>query len=318
MRTALVLSMFLIAPISVGCGSPSSGGPADASVDAATTDGVHGLVLMTRLAGLWTGPATQTRLGDFPMMNVDFRGATEHLLFGRVDLDGANSLRMAFDVETIDGTDVLVFRNGGLFSGLSRDTRTVLVGADEAAGVYRFCATEAEGGCGYTDATWTFTGEEHVVLFVQVRGMPHLRWAARRAEVRELPSPFPATNEPVGTGSEPFPPMPSLEVSVSWSTPLPAAADVWLILATTPCASGTCVPSRWFRASAEAGATSAVLTLDQVHGGAYRGTAILDRDGNVASTLRPGPGDGVSVPDTAITVGASGPSRSALAIVVDL
>jgi hypothetical protein len=301
-------SIVLLLSSSLACSSPPPG----------PGSSVRGLALMPALAGLWTGPATQTLLGDFPMMNVDFRAATEGMLFGRVDLDGENSLRLAFDVETIDGADVLVFRNGGLFSGMTRDTRNVLVDSDEAAGIYHFCAREAEGGCGYVDAVWTFDAATHVVLDVHVRGAPHLHWDARRAEARTVPLPFPASDAPQGSGTEPFPDMPALAVTVSWSTPLAAPADVWLILATTPCVSGTCVPSRWFRVGVDAGATSATMMLDQIHADSYRGTAVLDRNGDVATTLRPGPGDGVSIPDATIEIASTGTSSRSLSIVVDL
>jgi hypothetical protein len=300
-----------------GCSGPP-GAPLDAGADARVAAGVPGLSLMRALGGLWTGPATMTRLGDFPLMNVDFRAATDHFLFGRVDLDAANSLRLALDVETIDGSDVLVFRNGGLFSGLSRDTRTILIEADEASGTYRFCATDAQGGCGYTEALFTLTGADRVVLDVTVRGMPHLRWDARRAEARALPSPFPASSAPQGTGEGPFPPMPSLEVEVSWPSPLAAPADAWIVLATEPCLSGGCTPSRWLRVAADAGATSATATIDQIHAGDYLATAFLDRDRDAATTLAPDAGDGVSRPDSPITIAPSGTATSALPILLDL
>lgn len=318
MRRSLLL--LLVTSALAACDSPL---PVDADRDAAPGDDAHvrdasGLELIGRLAGLWTGPATMTRLGDFPLMNLDFRAASPGMLFGRVDLDDENSLRLAFDVEHLDGRDVLVFRNGGLFMGLARDTRTILVEHDAGAGRYRFCAREPEGGCGYTDATWTFTGATEVTLEVLVRGTPHLRWDARRAEERTLPTPFPSPDAPIGDGTEPFPPMPSLELRVTWTSPLASDADVWIILATSACISSACTPSRWMRARARAGSTSATLVIDQIHAGAYLGTAILDRDGNVASTLRPGPGDAVSIPDTSITVSVSGASSSTLAIIAEL
>jgi hypothetical protein len=279
---------------------------------------VSGLGLMRSLAGLWTGSATMTLLGDFAMMNLDFRGASDHMLFGRVDLDAENSLRLAFDVETLDGHDVLVFRNGGLFSGLSRDTRTVLVDSDEGAGVYHFCARAAEGGCRYTDAVFTFDGDDHVVLEVHVREAPHLLWDARRAETRELPTPFPATETSTGDGTAPFPPMPALHATIRWSTALAEPADVWLLLATSPCIDGTCVPSRWFHATAGAGTSSIDVVLDQIHAGDYLGTAILDRDGSLAETLVPGRGDAVSVPDAALTIDETGVTTTTLSVLVEL
>ena len=117
-----------------------------------------GLSLFRRLAGLWSGPVTMTRLGAFPVVNMDFRPGSDHVLFGRVDLDAQNALRFAFSIETIAGKDTVVFRNGGLFRGVARDSRTVLVSADEQTGSFRFCAVD--GGCDYIDAVFQLFPED--------------------------------------------------------------------------------------------------------------------------------------------------------------
>ncbi|KIG15680.1 hypothetical protein DB30_05428 [Enhygromyxa salina] len=39
------------------------------------------------------------------------------------------------------------------------------------------------------------------------------------------------------------------------------------------------------RGTAEAGATSLVLVVDQIHAGSYKGNAILDRDQNLQASL---------------------------------
>src|SRR5688500_18050909 len=59
---------------------------ASTSPDAGTMGSVRGLSLFTRLPGLWAGSANATPLGDFPRMIFDLRAASDHVLFGRVDL----------------------------------------------------------------------------------------------------------------------------------------------------------------------------------------------------------------------------------------
>jgi len=119
-----------------------AGGSVDAG--AVSDAGVAGTGLFTRLAGLWSGPASMTPLGNFPVMSVDFRGVGAGFLFGQTDLDLANTLRFGFSIET-HGADVVAYRNGGFFGGVLRDTRTRLLEADDTTGRYRFCSVDR--GC---------------------------------------------------------------------------------------------------------------------------------------------------------------------------
>jgi hypothetical protein len=293
----------------VACGDPSTtiatSGPAEPS----TPDGVEGADLLERIAGLWTGSARDTPLGDFPLMPVDLRAADDHAIWGRVDLDPDNALRFALEVEDHDGPQ-LVYRNGGYFLGLYRDDRTVLVESDPDAGTWRFC--HLEQGCDYVDVTWTVTDTD-LAEDVTVRGQPHLRWDARKAEARPLPAGFP---DPTPLPPDaPLPALPTLETTVRWSTPTDAAADVWLILATTACTT-TCVPSRFSRAVVEAGATEAVVEMPEIHPGDYLATAVVDRDRNLGATLIPGGGDGVSLPNRPITVAPSGTTTASVTVVL--
>lgn len=278
--------------------------------DAGSSGGPVGVELLGRLAGLWSGPGTGTVLGDFPRIVMDFRAADDKTLFARVDLDANNALRMAFYVEG----DTLVFRNGGLFMGLSRDTITRLVESDAAAGRYRFC--EATRGCDYNEAILELPSPTQLVMTVTVRRMMHLRWSPSRQEPRELPPVFPAPGGVVP--GAPFPPMPTLAATVRWSTPLAAAADVVLILSVTDCSFTACAVSRHFSASAMPGATSATFRIDQLHAGPYKAFAFVDRDRNVGSTLAPDSGDGVTLPNQALTIAPSGETSWSGSIVYDL
>lgn len=284
---------------------------------AATTGGaqeVAGIELMDRLAGLWTGPATMTPLGDFSIMNMDFRAASGHVLFGRVDLDADNNLRFAFEVEDHGAGPQLVYRNGGYFLGLLRDSRALLESYDGTT--WRFCS--AAQGCGYIDARFSFPAEDHVLLDVDVKGQQHLTWDAKRSETRALPQPFPSDLAPEASDA-PFPTMPTLKVDVTWSGPLAEDGEVWVILATKPCdVQLGCVHSRSLRIAAVAGATAATLLFDQIHPGAYKLTALLDRNGNLAETLFPDMGDGLSLPNQDVQVAPSGESAAKAAIVVTL
>jgi hypothetical protein len=272
---------------------------------------VEGLGLFERLAGLWTGPARDTPLGTLPLMNVDFRAADAHTLWGRVDVDPDNALRFALAVEDHGGPG-LVYRNGGYFLGLLRDDRTLLVDADEDAGRYRFC--HLDQGCDYIDATFAFDGPDDLAFDVRVRGAPHVAWAARRAEPRELPEPFPA-DAPLAADT-PLPSLATQELTVTWSTPLEAPGDVWVLLSTSPCATATCTPSRASRAVAPIGAIEAVVQMPEIHAGDYLATAVLDRDGDLVPTLLPDPQDGVSLPDRPVTVPATGTGTATLRIVI--
>ncbi|MBV1858987.1 MAG: hypothetical protein KUG77_11295, partial [Nannocystaceae bacterium] len=254
-----------------------------------------------RLPGLWVAPVTSTTsAGDFPTMNMDIRVAGE-TLFSRVDLDGDNSLRFGFAHEAPEGVDELVFRNGGEFVGVLRDTRTVLEEVSEDRMTWRFCARV--GGCGYVEATFRF-GVETLSFDADVMGMRHVEWRAMRREPRptvasELPS---ATVE----ANADFPPLPTLNVDVSWTTPLPGPGDIWVVLSTTPCGvdpGQNCVPSRFIHVTAPVGSVHATLGVEQIHPGSYFANVILDRNQNlVGAGLFPDTADGVALPDTAVTV----------------
>jgi len=299
------------ADASVGPNADAAVGALDAAAIPAGPDGVG---ILTRLAGLWSGPATGTRLGTFPRVVMDFRAADPKTLFGRVDLDANNSLRMAFYVENIAGQDTVIFRNGGLFMGLGRDTRTKLVEVDEARGHYRFCETEQ--GCDYNEAIFDFSGPTSLTLDVTVRRQPHEHWTPTRQVVNPIPAPFP-TPGAVAAGFT-FPPMPSLAVTVSWATPLTAPGDAWVILSTSDCSISGCTVRRHQMASAPIGATSATMTLDQIHAGEYKIIGFIDRDQNVGTTFAPDSGDGVTAPNQPLTIAPTGTTPWSGTIIFDL
>ncbi|MFV8751072.1 hypothetical protein ACNOYE_11060 [Nannocystaceae bacterium ST9] len=283
---------------------------------------VVGLDLMTRLAGLWSGPATMTPLGTFEPMNMDLRPADGHVLFSRADLDAENSLRFGFAIETHAGEDVLVYRNGGYFQGVLRDSRTALVEHTpvdaQGQGSWRFCSITAQG-CDYIDALFEFDDADHLVFDVKVMGEQHVYWLAERLEPRDLPDPFPVDSTSQGTGDAPFPTMPSLRTTVTWQDPLTEPADVWVFLSTMNCPlMGICDFSRSLRGTAEIGATSIELLHDQIHAGAYRGNAVLDRDRNLESSMFPGSGDAVTLPNQAVEVADVGESTIELFTIVEL
>lgn len=280
-------------------------------------DGALGLELMTELGGLWSGPATKTPLGAFPLMNMDFRAIDPRTIFGRVDLDAANNLRFGLAVETHAGDDVLVYRNGGYFLGILRDSRTVLVDHDAVARTWHFCSLEK--GCDYIDALFSFPADDAMILDVKVMGQPHVYWDAKRVEPRTLPDPFPIDDAPVGDGSNPFPEMPTLKVDVKWLAPLEVDGEVWVILSEGPCdLQATCYHSRSLLVAAPAGSTAVTLTYDQIHAGPYRMNAILDRNGNMAQTGFPDPGDGISAPNAMVNVKEQGESSAMATIILDL
>lgn len=285
-------------------------------------DEIVGLDLMTRLAGLWTGPATMTPLGTFEPMNMDLRAADGHMLFSRADLDAENSLRFGFVIETHGGQDVLVYRNGGYFQGVLRDSRTALVEHvpvdAQGQGSWRFCSVTAEG-CNYIDARFELDDADHLVFDVKVKGQQHVYWLAERIETRTLPDPFPVDTSSQGPGDAPFPAMPTLRTTVSWQDPLTEAADVWVFLSVNICPlMGLCDFSRSLRGTAEVGATSIELVHDQIHAGSYRGNAVLDRDRNLEATLFPGSGDAVTIPNQSVTVDPMGESTVQLFTLVEL
>ncbi len=276
----------------------------------------EGLELLDRLAGLWSGPATRTPLGDFTMVNVDLRAATDQFMFGRVDVDEQNALRFGFSVETHGGKDVLTYRNGGYFLGLQRDDRTVLVEHDASAETWRFCHVDC--GCDYIDAVYDFEGDDRVVFDVMVMGQPHVYWDARRVETRALPAGFTDGLVTQGTGDGPFPPMPNLRTRVTWSQPLASEADIWVVLSVSECSLSGCNISRHIRTTAAAGATSAEIFLEQVHAGDYSILGVVDRNQNLEQTLSPDSGDGVSLPNAKVTIAPAGETSASVSIVVNL
>lgn len=309
-----------------GAGESSSGASAPTTTDATTapttgstadpTDGdVAGLELMPRLAGLWSGPATMTPLGTFPLMNMDIRAASSQVLFSRADLDEQNSLRFAFEVEAPGGAPTLVYRNGGYFLGLLRDSRTALV--EQGADSWRFCSTGPQG-CDYIDARWSFSGADALVFDVKVKGAQHVYWEATRKETRALAGPFPGDLTPLASDAE-FPPMPALKIDVSWIGGLAEDGEVWAILTTTDCdLQLSCTSSRSLRKAASAGATSATMTIDQIHAGDYKLNTILDRNRNMATTLYPDKGDGLGTLNQAVTVAPTGESQAKSTILFTL
>jgi hypothetical protein len=297
----------------------TSGGPTTGGTTTGTSttgvEGVDGLELMTRFVGLWSGPATMTPLGTFPLMNMDVRAASGRVLFSRVDLDEDNSLRFAFAVEAPDGAPTLVYRNGGYFLGIERDSRAALV--EHTPDMWRFCSTSAMG-CDYIDASFTFTGDAELVFDARVKGQQHVYWEAQRAEHRELAEPFPADEEPLASDAE-FPPMPTLAIEVSWTEPLMDDGEVWVVLSTTDCdLTLACTVSRSLRKAVLMDATSATMTIEQIHAGDYKLNAILDRNGNFATTQFPDAGDGVAQLNKNITVAPDGETSVKTAILITL
>ena len=136
---------------------------------------------------------------------------------------------------------------------------------------------------------------------------------------RALPEPFPADQSSQGSGDAPFPTLPTLRTTVSWQDPLSEPADVWVFLSVYDCPlMGLCDFSRSLRGTAEAGATSIELVHDQIHAGAYQGNAVLDRDRNLESTLFPGNGDAVTLPNQAVEIAAVGESSVELFTLIEL
>lgn len=307
-------ALWLLLALPGGCGAPDGASP-PSGVQPMGGQRFAGEAFLRRLPGLWSGAATGTPLGEFPLLNMDVRAVGERVLFARSDLDAQNNLRFAFGIETLEGADVLSFRNGGYFMGILRDTHARLVEHDDAAGSYRFCASPR--GCEYLDARYQLTGSDSLSLNVTVRGAPHLRWNARRLETRPLAEPFPVDLASIGPGTQPFPELPSLQVKVRWSVPLATAADVWLLLSQRDCTAASCTISRSLLATPASG-TEATLTVEQLHPDTYKALAFVDRNRNFRSLLRPDSGDGVSLPNQELVVGAQGQSTGALVILFDL
>lgn len=312
------------APTSSATSSTSSTVPTTGALSSSETnatdastggDMLAGLELLPRLAGLWSGPASMTPLGTFPQMNMDLRAASGQVLFARADLDALNSLRFAFEIEAPDGAPTLVYRNGGYFLGLLRDSRTALV--EQGGDSWRFCSTGAQG-CDYIDARWTFSGADALVFDVKVKGKQHVYWEATRKETRALPEPFPVDPTPLASDAE-FPPMPSLKIDVGWAPALTQDGEVWAIVTTGDCdLQFKCTASRSIRTPVGAGATAGTLTIDQIHPGPYKLNVILDRNGNLATTLYPDKGDGVGGLNQAFTVAPTGETAVKAQVVVTL
>ena len=312
-----------LAACTIGDDAPAgeSDGAETSSSSGASTTGDEGLLdtsILERLPGLWVAPVQSwTSVGDFPTMNMDIRAASPNVLFSRVDLDSGNALRFAFAIEEHDGMDTLVFRNGGLFLGIERDSRTRLVEADVDEGRYRFCSVAA--GCPYIDAVFDFGADDEMTLDVDVMGRPHFIWRARRAETRTVPAPFP--NDPAGLpGDAPFPEMPTLIVTLDFPTPTDQEASAWVILTTTDCglAPGSCTPSRFISGRVPAGSTTLELELPQIHAGDYKAIAVLDRNDNLGATFFPDRGDTVSLPNQSLQVAPSGTTQAELLVMVDI
>lgn len=301
----------------------TTGAVADGTSDGADETGSPplddaALAFLAALPGLWIAPVTSmTSVGDFPIMAMDIRPADDRTLFSRVDLDGDNNLRFAFAIEEHDGQPTLVFRNGGYFLGLLRDTRTTLEEHDPTAQSWRFCAVT--GGCGYVDALFTLETPERLVLTTTVLGRPHMHWEGMLREDRPLDGDFPYDPAP-GAADDPFPPMPTLRVTLTWTTPTTEAVDAWVVLTTTDCSlvPGSCQPSRFIRGVVPVGATEVELQLDQIHAGDYQANAFLDNNGNLAGTLFPDTGDLVSIPNQDVEVAPAGESTAAIALLVEL
>jgi hypothetical protein len=274
------------------------------SVDSAP----EGLDLLGRIAGVWQGPATNTPLGSFPRMALDFQPLQGgRMVFGRVDLDAQNALRMAFFLDLVEDTPVVTFRNGGLFMGLSRDTLMTLKDHDDTS--WRFCGLEQ--GCEAVEATLTIPEEDSLTLDVRVRGMDHLTWRASRLHdvARDVPIPIDERPHTPG-GLADFPDMPTFQAELSWSSPLTTDADVWVTLSSEACGltGRDCVPRRSIATRAMAGATSVMVTIAQIHPGDYVLNGILDRNDNLRQTNFPDRGDELLFPtDGRVTLPQSSP-----------
>ena len=300
-----------------GPGSEEDDDGADSTGDATPPPADAGTEFLRRLPGLWVAPVTSmTSVGNFPIMAMDIRPADDRTLFSRVDLDDDNNLRFAFVIEDVDGVPTLVFRNGGEFLGILRDTRTQLVEHDPDTDTWRFCAIAA--GCGYVEATIEVT-EDELILAADVLSRPHMFWEGQLAEERPTDGDFPYDPSP-GQSDDPFPPMPTLRATLSWVQPLTEPADTWILLSATDCglAPGSCTPSRFIHAPAPVGSTSVELVLEQIHPGDYSANAVLDRNGNLAASLLPDSGDLISLPNQQVAVADRGESSASLMLLVEL
>jgi hypothetical protein len=141
-----------------------------------------------------------------------------------------------------------------------------------------------------------------------------MRWEARRAEARALPTTYPVDATALPPDGD-FPPLGSWTATVTFPA-LTADADVWVLLSTTNCGTTfACTPSRSKRAAVRAGATSVDVVVEQLHAGSYVANVVLDRDRDMETALRPTSGDGAARPDTAVVVSGAGATATTLPIV---
>jgi hypothetical protein len=299
MRASNIVVVVVVVSCFCGCGVVGASGDA-AGEGEGEGEGKGSVVVgadvdafFAGVAGLWSGPATRTPLGDFPTMAMDLRPVDGRALFSRADLDDENALRFAFDVEDLDDGPTLVFRNGGFFLGVLRDSRTRLLDVDD--GRYHFCSVDR--GCDYIDAVWTVGGDE-LRLDANVLGALHVVWDAGKDEDRALGE-FTAS---VVAADQPLPVLSALSVAVSFPA-VDDDADVWVFLSTSTCGTSfTCAVARQKKAAVAAGADHAVVVVDQLHPGDYFLNVLLDRDQDLEETLAPSRGDGVAAPDGAVSV----------------
>jgi hypothetical protein len=254
-------------------------------------------LILPRLLGLWSGPvASSTSVPDIAMMNMDFRAIDDRMLYGRTDLDLANNLRFLFDLEEHPAYTGLVYRNGGYFQGVLRDSRTRVEAVDVGTGVYRFCSLDQ--GCEYIDAIFHFTDDTTLELDVVVMGEPHIVWTATRIETREGPTPFPIDDTAQGGPGSPFPVLSDLTVDASFATAETGALLV-IVLSDTDCQPTGCAISRQSVTTLVGGETGASTTLVDVHPGTYRLNVLFDRD---ADGLPDFGSDSFAQPNTVIEV----------------
>jgi hypothetical protein len=112
-----------------------------------------------------------------------------------------------------------------------------------------------------------------------------------------------------------------LNVAVSWSAPLVADSDVYVLLSQSDCTltGGGCVISRSISGIAKVGTTQLALTFEQIHHGDYKAQAILDRNRDFGQVLFPDHGDGVSFPlNQVLSVPSRGVGSASLTIPIDL
>ena len=101
--------------------------------------------------------------------------------------------------------------------------------------------------------------------------------------------------------------MPELDVTVTWTAPLPKEAQVWVALSTQDCSlAAPCAISRSSRQVVAAGARQTTVKLPEIHPGDYKINVVLDRNENIATTLAPDTGDGVGRPNLSVTVAPTG------------